>query len=388
MRGSLDYPVTTPNTQNRTARLLGLLVLIHIPCAAALALWAPGHPMLATAAVIALETAALIYAGRAIAAELAHAVADNSAERNALNQLTETHAARDREAQVAASRADEMSRLLAQFESELAVSTGALQGSAHGLRAHAVQLGASAAKFNAQSVSGAIAAEETRTKVTLVASAGTELSQSIAEIGQSASGSSQLAATAVRQTETTSAAINDMATMAKEIGKVTDLISAIAGQTNLLALNATIEAARAGESGRGFAVVAQEVKALAGQTGRATQDIAERISSMQNATARSVDAIQSVSEIIRDLDQYSAHIAAAVQEQSLAAQEISANVESAAVGICLVGDAVEQIETLSHAASSAVATVEAAAQDVAEQVGRIRNQMHEFRVRASSAAAP
>ena len=70
--------------------------------------------------------------------------------------------------------------------------------------------------------------------------------------------------------------------MASEIGKVTELINAIAGQTNLLALNATIEAARAGEAGRGFAVVAQEVKALAGQTATATQDIGKRIEAMQD----------------------------------------------------------------------------------------------------------
>jgi len=40
--------------------------------------------------------------------------------------------------------------------------------------------------------------------------------------------------------------IDELASVAREIGKVTDLISAIAAQTNLLALNATIEAARAG----------------------------------------------------------------------------------------------------------------------------------------------
>ncbi len=82
-------------------------------------------------------------------------------------------------------------------------------------------------------------------------------------------------------------------TVAEEITKVTDLITAIASQTNLLALNATIEAARAGDTGRGFAVVAQEVKALAGQTAQATRDIGARIGAMQQSTGRSVAAIQS-----------------------------------------------------------------------------------------------
>src|SRR5262249_57963399 len=128
----------------------------------------------------------------------------------------------------------------------------------------------------------------------------------------------------------TSSTIDEMASVANEIGRVTELISAIAGQTNLLALNATIEAARAGEAGRGFAVVAQEVKALAAQTANATKEITSRIEAMQGATARSVAAIEGISATIRELDRFSAVIASAVEKQAGAARPNSGGVQVAA----------------------------------------------------------
>lgn len=48
----------------------------------------------------------------------------------------------------------------------------------------------------------------------------------------------------------TSALIGSLAEQSKDIGKVLDVIRAIAKQSNLLALNAAIEAARASEAGQ------------------------------------------------------------------------------------------------------------------------------------------
>jgi len=141
-----------------------------------------------------------------------------------------------------------------------------------------------------------------------------------------------------------------MRRMSEDTGRIAEVLSVIGGiaeQTNLLALNAAIEAARAGEQGRGFAVVADEVRALAAKTQTCTTEINEMLGrlregtgSLENAMARtrqsfetsseSVGAVHSslgtVLEAILEISEYNDQMAAAAEEQSAVAQEISRNI--------------------------------------------------------------
>jgi methyl-accepting chemotaxis protein len=221
-------------------------------------------------------------------------------------------------------------------------------------------------------------AGDTSENVAAVAAAAGELSAAVNEIGQQSSLSAQTNQKAVERVNTTVKAIEKLHQSSEEIGEILGLIQDIADQTNLLALNATIEAARAGDAGRGFAVVAGEVKTLATQTTDATSTISQKVSHIQNETREAVAAINAFAGDIDSLNEISSVIAAAVEEQDAATQEIRRNMDHAADGSRVVSDRIGDIALDIESTGEASGKLLEASEILQSQAGHLNEEVVQF----------
>ena len=178
--------------------------------------------------------------------------------------------------------------------------------------------------------------------------------------------------------------LNDLETDIGNIGAIVDVIRGITEQTNLLALNAAIEAARAGEHGRGFAVVADEVRTLAARTQSSTHEIEEMVGRLQTGANAAVSvmsegresakmsvekaasasqALDTITGMITRMDEMSAAISSAANEQSQVAEDINRGI----VNISQIAEHTAEGAKESTSAVETMAALSAQLQDAASK---------------------
>jgi methyl-accepting chemotaxis protein len=202
-------------------------------------------------------------------------------------------------------------------------------------------------------------------------------------VGKTIDGIDQLA----QEVRSASEVIQTLHDDSGRISQVLDVIRGIAEQTNLLALNAAIEAARAGEHGRGFAVVADEVRSLATGTQRSIGDIEEMIGGVQESARRAVaviegsrtqvdssveraakagETLERIVAAVTRIQDMAAHVASAVEEQTMVAESINRNVVS--------------VKDIANDTGREIREVASAARTLTELASQLQKTVERFRV--------
>jgi len=218
----------------------------------------------------------------------------------------------------------------------------------------------------------------------MVAAAAEEMAATITEISSNTDKARTIAHRAVDEASAATKAMSALGEAARDIGKVTSMITEISEQTNLLALNATIEAARAGDAGRGFAVVANEIKELARQTSTATEEIKNRISEIQGTSDSTAKQIKTIATVIEEINEIIATVATAIEEQSAATREIAGNVAQASQDLQEVNVNVAQSSAVIRDISSEITDVNKATESTRSNTDQVAANAEELRKLAAN----
>lgn len=275
-------------------------------------------------------------------------------------------------------RAEFINGRIQEFESRAASFTQAVAAAATELCFSAENMSQVVTQTRERTDQISNSSQEGTNSIKSVSSAIEQMSQAVGEISKQVGNTNQIVRGAVDRTQAADKLAGTLSNATQSIGDVIKLIQDIADQINLLALNATIESARAGEAGRGFSVVANEVKNLAGETKNATESIKEQISAVQSLGQDVIEALQGMRHDVNQINEYSAGIASAIEEQSAVNADIVGNVQTASQRISTISDNISNVTRSTAEAEGATGEVLQAAKSLSEQAEQLSEQISSF----------
>lgn len=148
--------------------------------------------------------------------------------------------------------------------------------------------------------------------------------------------------------------IREISETSKKINAIIGLVEGIAFQTKLLALNASVEAARAGSAGSGFAVVAVEVRELAERSAAASSQIQALIQSSDTTVKTGVTHVEETQAALEKIEAKAKEAETSVASITSASLRQATDIEQ--VGASIFGLEAEIQSNASMAAESAHAS--------------------------------
>ena len=127
------------------------------------------------------------------------------------------------------------------------------------------------------------------------------------------------------------------------------------------------------------------MKALAEETSRATAEITGHIGVVQSTTDQAANAILGIGKTIDEINHIASTIAAAVEEQGSATEDIARNVDQAAQGTTEVTRNITGVNHAAEAASASTNQVLSFATELAKQSEKLRGEIHKFLIRVRAA---
>lgn len=264
-------------------------------------------------------------------------------------------------------------------------ASGSLSTTAHAFESAGAEQGAALNQTSATTEELAHSARQVASNAAAVHDLARKTLQA-AQRGQAGSSAFVQAVDRMRQdSESITAAVDRLQQRVQQIGRIVEVINAVADRSDLLALSAELEGTRAGEVGRGFSLVAAEMRRLAENVLDSTAEIDELIGEIRQATAQTAEATAHASTFADSSSSLAQSVTGALQtvaefalQTSEAVRSISLATQQQQTGTDQLAEAMTEILGVSHLSLSTTQQLARAKDQLLAVSSRLKSVVDRF----------